>query len=740
MTSRFLVSCLLAVTACGPRSKESTKVVEASYVGRTACVACHAAQDSAWAGSHHDLAMQPADSSTVLGDFEDRTVVNHGVRTSFFRRGGAYWVRTDGPDGNLAEYQVAYTFGVYPLQQYLVPFPRGRYQALPIAWDSRPRNEGGQRWFHLYPDETIGPRDVLHWTGLLQNWNFMCAECHSTDLRKGYVAAADSYATTWSEIDVSCEACHGPGSEHVKQRGGGALKDSLTVAGGQKASGASGLVVDLRPVAVGTWVFDSGKSIAHRSEPLASHAEVETCAYCHSRRSDLWQGHEPGELLEQTHRVAVLDEPLYWPDGQQRDEVYEYGSFLQSRMYRAGVTCSDCHDAHSARTRAAGNALCARCHLAAKYDDPSHHHHRPGTVEARCVSCHMPTRNYMVVHARLDHSIRVPRPDLAARLGTPDACTTCHAGKSPAWAASATAKWYGHADSVTPMQRYAEAIRAGQETSPAAPGLLVSVASDTSIPPIARATAVSLMGINVGPRTLGALQTALADPAPRVRRSAAEVIEAVEPEMRLKMGAPLLTDTVRSVRLATVSALASVPAAQWTSEDRKLFDRGLAEYRAAQAVDADRPEAHVNLGGIAMDLGQPAEAEAEYRIAIRLSPLFAPAWIQLAEAERLQGREGAADSALRAGLAVNSGSADLHHALGLSLIRQRKIPQALEELGMAAKLAPDNARYTYVYAVALHDTGQGVAAVAVLRRALAAHPNDQALAQALASYSASPAQ
>ena len=734
MTFRCLGAGALLLAACAPQSKESPEqVVQGTYVGRAACTGCHAAQDSAWRGSHHDLAMQPADSATVLGDFNNRTFDYAGTRSTFFRRNGGFWVRTDGADGRLAEFPVAYTFGIYPLQQYLVPFPRGRYQALPIAWDARPRAEGGQRWFHLYPGEKVDSRDVLHWTGLLQNWNFMCAECHSTNLQKGYVAAADSYATTWSEIDVSCEACHGPGSEHVRQAG-------RQAGGGDGGQAGSDLLVTLKPVAAGTWVFDSGRAIARRAAPLASHAEVETCARCHARRSVLWPEYRQGKLLEQTHRVAVLDDDLYFADGQQRDEVYEYGSFLQSRMYRAGVTCSDCHDPHSGRIRAPGNALCARCHLATKYDDPSHHHHRAGSVEAQCVSCHMPTRNYMVVHARLDHSIRVPRPDLSARLGTPDPCSSCHAGKSVTWAAAATVKWYGHTDSVTVMQRYAEAIQSGRENGQGAAGLLVSAAADTLIPPIARATVVYLMGANAGPQTLTALQNALTDPAPRIRRSAAEVLQAVDPKMRLEMGMPALTDSVRSVRLAAVSALASVPAAAWSPEQRRVFEQAVVEYRASQAVDADRPESHLNLGGLDMELGQPAEAGAEYRAALQLSTRFVPAWVQLAEFERLTGHEAAADSVLRVGLALLPDAADLHHALGLSLIRQRRFPQAVEELGTAAQLSPDNARYAYVYAVALHDTGHGAEAVTVLRRTLARHPNDAAIAAALASYSKGPGQ
>ncbi|MFI5210272.1 MAG: tetratricopeptide repeat protein, partial [Gemmatimonadales bacterium] len=305
---------------------------------------------------------------------------------------------------------------------------------------------------------------------------------------------------------------------------------------------------------------------------------------------------------------------------------------------------------------------------------------------------------------------------------------------------AATAKWYGHADSVTVVQRYAEALHAGRENSRGAAGLLVAAAADTSIPPIARATAVSLMGGHAGPQTLTALQNALSDPAPRIRRSAVEVLEAVDPKLRLQMGFPALTDSVRSVRLAAVSALASVPATLWSPEQRKVFDQGVAEYRASQAVDADRPESHLNLGGLDMALGQTADAGAEYRTALQLSARFVPAWVQLAEFERLTGHEGAADSVLRAGLASLPDAADLHHALGLSLIRQHRFPQAVEELGAAARLAPDNARYAYVYAIALHDTGHGTEAVGILREALGRHPNDPDLGAALANYMRGPAQ
>jgi tetratricopeptide (TPR) repeat protein len=697
------------------------------YVGRGACVECHRAEADAYRGSHHDLAMQPADSSTVLGDFAGGTFTYAGITSTFTRREGAYWVRTEGPDGALRDYRIAYTFGVYPLQQYLIGFPRGRLQALSIVWDTRPKGEGGQRWYHLYPGERVDAHDVLHWTGPLQSWNFMCADCHSTDLRRGYQSATDSFATTWNEIDVSCEACHGPASAHLVW----ARQDSATR---YRSDSTAGLMVRLPRHPQGTWAFQGSRPIAVRAKALESNTEVETCGQCHARRGTIWKERRPGASLEQSERVALLDEQLYFADGQQRDEVYEYGSFLQSRMARAGVTCSDCHEPHSGKLVADGNALCGNCHLPSHYDTAAHHFHKAGTLEAQCVSCHMVTRNYMVVDARRDHSFRIPRPDLSARLGSPNPCTGCHPTQSPEWAAASVRRWYARRDSTPP--HYGEAIQAGRIQAPGAEAALIALAQDTAYPAIARATAVALMGANVGPRTLSAIQTALGDPDPRVRRSAAEAIESVEPSLRLRMGRPLLTDSIRSVRLAATGALAGVPAAQWPAEDRKAFEQATAEYREAQLANDDRPEAHANLGQFAGEQRDWATADREFRIALDRWSRFVPAWVDLAEAARHLRGEPAADSALRAGLEVNRGAADLHYALGLSLIRQGRAPESLVELERAVRLDSTNARFAYVYAVGLHDLGQPARALAVLDAMTRRHPYDREALEALQSYAA----
>ncbi len=701
---------------------------EATYVGRTACTSCHATQDSLWGGSHHAAAMAVADSTTVLGDFDDATYTYNGVTSRFFRRDGRFWVNTDGPDGVLTDFPIDYTFGVYPLQQYLIAFPRGRYQALGIAWDTRTTAEGGQRWYHLYPDEQVDHRDVLHWTGMLQNWNFMCAQCHSTNLQKGYVATADSYATTWSEIDVSCEACHGPGSVHVaraEQRAGKAAG----------WAGPSGLTVSFRDTAA-AWIMDTATGIAHRSVPRGNRMEVETCGLCHARRGQVWPDSGAGQILAQTQRVSLLDEGLYYADGQQEDEVYEYGSFLQSKMYRAGVTCSDCHDAHRSTTRLAGNQVCATCHWVSRYDTTAHTHHAAGTPGGMCVDCHMPARNYMGVDARRDHGMKIPRPDLTMVTGAPDVCSSCHANKPVAWAAQQAAAWYGPPDSV--QLPAAVTIAWGWARHPGAGDALVALSRDTAAGGITRATAVTLMPQNPVRGSLSAIQRALDDPDPLLRRAGAEQLELLEPAMRVPMGLPMLADPVRTVRLAVVPALAGLPDSGWSETHRTSFARVLAEYRTSQEFNADRPESWVNLGNLDRRLGRVAAAEEEYRRALRLQPQFVAAYLQLAELYRTGGMETQADSVLRMGLDRVPGTVDLEYQLGLALVRQGKKLDALPLLRSAA--ASGAPHYAYVYGVALFDAGQSAAAVTVLRKAVAGSPDDQELLYGLASIAATAGQ
>ncbi|MBL8541874.1 MAG: HEAT repeat domain-containing protein, partial [Betaproteobacteria bacterium] len=513
-----------------------TQSFAGGYVGSPACAECHRAAFDAWAKSQHAHAMQVADAKSVLGDFRNAKFTYAATTSTFSTRDGRYFVRTDGPDGKLADFEIRYTFGLEPLQQYLIELPGGRLQALGIAWDSRPKSAGGQRWFHLYPREKLRAGDPLHWTGIGQNWNFMCAECHSTDLRKRFDPALGEYRTTWSEISVGCEACHGPSAEH--------LAWAKAKASGKATSAADrGLAIALDERKGIQWAPVAATGNARRSAPRTSSREIDVCARCHARAARLSDDYVHGKSLLDTHRPARLDEGLYWTDGQMRDEVYNWGSFLQSRMHAQGVTCSDCHDPHTQALRAPGNAVCATCHAPAKFDSETHTHHARGSAGAACTACHMPTTTYMQVDPRHDHSMRIPRPDLSVKLGVPNACNNCHAKKSAQWAADAIAKWTGKAP--VGYQTFAEALHAGTLGAPGARDALQTIADDPAQPAIVRASAIDRLGRWLTPDTLSSVTHALNDPDPLVRLAAVEALSGTDPATRLRFVPRMLSDPVR---------------------------------------------------------------------------------------------------------------------------------------------------------------------------------------------------
>jgi predicted CXXCH cytochrome family protein len=710
-----LVLLALACERAGERTApaggpEAPPAAPLDWVGAARCTGCHARETELWRGSHHDRAME--EPAARLGDFANARLEQHGAVTEFFERDGRAFVRSAGPGGEPADFEVAYTFGVAPLQQVLLPLPRGRLQALTVAWDARPHAAGGQRWYSLYPDERIPPGDPLHWTGAAQNWNSGCAECHSTNLRKGYDLGSDAYATTWSDLDVACEACHGPGSRHVAWAERGA------------PPGDPGLAVRLGSEP-GQWRRAPGEPIARRDPPLGGHEELEVCAPCHARRTQLREGRAAGEPLLDTHRPVLLEPGLYEADGQILGEVYELGSFLQSRMYAAGVACSDCHEPHGLALRAEGNALCGQCHAAEVFDAPAHHRHAPGSAAGACVSCHMPARTYMGIDVRHDHSFRVPRPDLSVALGTPNACNDCHTRERARWAADAATRWFPGGRSGTP--HFASALHAGREGLPGAEAALRALAGDTKQPAIARATALTLLAAPDLAATADAIRSALADPDPLVRLGALAAAEGLAPDARLAAVKPLLADPLLALRSDAARVLADVPPELWSPPERTRLAAALADYRAAQLVNADRPEAHVSLGGLAARQGELDAARAAYQTALRLGPWFVPAYANLADVERVAGREEAAETALRQALGVAPEQAEPHFALGLLLVRTGRRGEALAQLERAAALAPENGRFAQVLALAQAEGGEPERALATLDAALARRPGDRDL-------------
>ena len=722
-----LAAVLFRQQAPAPTGAQATAPVvpiDATFVGTAACATCHRPEYDAWQTSQHRQAMQEPRPDTVLGNFENATFTYAGVTSTFFRRENGYWVRTDGADGTLQDFRIRYTFGVYPLQQYLIEQPGGRMQALSIAWDARPRDQGGARWYHLYPDERIDHRDELHWTGRQQNWNFMCADCHSTNVRKGYDASTNSFDTRFSELNVACEACHGPGSRHTDWA---ATRPWLR----RLLWNDNGLVARLDERRGVTWAADASTGRPVRSAARTTSREIDTCAQCHARRAPIADGYVAGAAFHDFYAPSTLAPGLYEVDGQQRDEVYTYGSFLQSRMNHAGVTCSDCHDPHTGRTRASGNGLCTQCHSPAKYDAATHHFHPANSVASACVSCHMPARTYMGVDARRDHSFRVPRPDQSVALGVPNACTACHSTQPVTWAADQLRRWYGR--DASGFQTFASVFHDDDRGAASAGGGLAALSEDRNQPAFVRASALARLARHPSAEALRVAMASLGDGDPLTRRSALGVFEALPPRDRLAI-VSALGDSSRSVRVEAARILAPAAAAIVGVQERDQFTRAANEFMTSQRTNGDRPEARTSLGTFLAQLGRTEEAVAEFRAAIRLAPAYVPAYVNLADVYAQQGNEAGAEQALRDGLGRDARNADLLHALGLSLARARRTAEAVDALAQAAALAPDVARFSYAHAVALNSTGRTDEALRVVTTARLRHPSDRDLLFALATF------
>jgi len=686
--------------------RATTVPAEAEFVGREKCIDCHTEVYRQWLGSDHDNAMDLATDATVLGDFDDAEFTHAGVTSRFYRRGGGFFVNTAGPGGEMGEFEVRYTFGVEPLQQYLVPFAGGRLQALPIAWDTERK-----RWFTLNPDRLIAPHDWLYWTRNGQNWNGMCAECHSTNLKKNFDPDAGTFDTTWSEIDVSCEACHGPGSRHV--------------------AWADADPVSRVPVEnYGLEVVSSG---------LDNRQYVEMCAPCHSRRSEIADyDHSQTELLQYAV-PALLDEGLYYPDGQIREEVYVWGSFTQSKMYANGVKCGDCHNAHSLALHREGNELCTQCHLAGTYDTTAHHFHQKivdgePSDGALCVRCHMPEQPYMVIDYRADHSLRVPRPDLSESLGVPNACSQsgCHDDRTLDWVVEAYTSWYGEVR----KPHIGSVLAAARDGQAGAQEGLVRLAEDPLNATIVRATALRALGTYPAERNLPAMQRALLDDEALLRHTAVDALMTATPEDLASLLAPRLFDPVLAVRLRAAARLAGVPREFLNGEQAAALDREIEAYVTAMRARLDFASSGLNLGNLYEAQGDAENAEKYYRKAIDVDALFYPAKMNLAVLLSRRGQDAEAESLLREVLDAYPEQYDAAYSLALLLVSSGRRAEALNYLDRAAGGMPDRSRVHYNRGLLLAQLGRDDDAEASLRTALRLEPDSVDYLYALIDFCA----
>jgi len=653
---------------------------EAQFVGRQTCIACHKTENDLWLGSDHDKAMDSANAETVLGNFDNYEFVHKGQTHRMFTRDGKYYMNTLGPHGKNEDFRIDFTFGVWPLQQYLVAFDGGRLQCLPIAWDS-----DKNRWFNLgdtlYANEKLDGNNWLFWTNQAQNWNGMCADCHSTNLQKNYDAETQTYKTTWSEIDVSCEACHGPASEH--------LKWAQLPEGSRPENTNTGLLI--------------------KTSKVTNVEYVNNCARCHSRRSGLSDFSNDNSELLNYMLPQTAKSPIYFHDGQILDEDYEYSSFTQSKMYANDVKCGDCHDPHSAKIKIRGNGLCLQCHQPEMYDTPKHHFHKmpggnikqlinnrqaPTFTEgegALCVNCHMSGREYMGVDYRRDHSLRIPRPDLTISLGAPNACTDCHKNESPQWAQNYILKWYG----IKERPHYGTTYAAAQNTDLKALPALINYSKNEVYPLMVRATATSLLSAYNDSLSFAAITNLMTDPESLVRHSAVSAFHSSEIKDYLKYLFPLLSDPTLAIRSEAAYKLSELPRNMFKANQLQKIDEGLKEFERMNLFLADFPGGSFNLGNMFMNKGDINNAAKYYERSLKIDPLFYQAKANLAIIYNQQGKNKEAEKLLKELIREYPEMHSAYFSLALLLAEMKKMDESKKFMLKSAELMPENARIWY---------------------------------------------
>ncbi len=676
-------------------------------VSNQVCTSCHQQQQHSWQESDHAKAMAIADKNSVLGNFDNVNVEHYGQKAFFFIKNEQYQV-TVSYDDKSDTYPVKYTFGHFPLQQYLVETETGKLQVLPFAWDSRVKADGGQRWYHNYSNEEIRPQDRLHWRQPLQNWNGMCADCHSDGLKRNYNLDKNSFSSKWDNINVGCLSCHGNMTTHAKE--------SAKTASSVKRNVSKDITSSAHPT--GQWLRAIGQKTASWQGKKRDNSFMDTCFACHSLRAPLTDGINPSRPFLDQFSPQLLAAPLYHADGQIKEEVYVYGSFLQSKMFAAGVNCLDCHDKHTMKVKTLDNGLCLQCHGSDVYNVKSHHQHQEDSTGALCANCHMPTNRYMGVDDRRDHSFKIPRPDLSSEFDTPNACTSCHDDKNNQWASDNLKKWHGKPKALPNSKQFLMRLNSGQ-------GINLedhlTIITDKNLAVINRATAIQQLAYTTQTITSEILGPLLTDKENLIRLSAASAATLLPPTDRVALLVPLLTDKFRAIRVAAARSLVD---SQVSAVDQAVFALAFKELQQSNDISSWRGEGRMNLGINALQSGDTIAAEKAFKATIVVEPYFDTGYINLADLYRSLQRPAQVSSVLMKGMKNLPKSGAIKYSYGLHLVRQKTLPKAVSYFSQAMLLSPENSQYAYTYILAMDGTGQSAQALSKLKLLIINYPDN----------------
>lgn len=672
----------------------TAQIPDAHFLGDQSCKECHQEQFDKWQGSHHDKSMQVATRETILADFKGEKFYSQGVHSRFYTKDGAFYANTEGPDGKNHDYKIEYVFGLTPLQQYIVKFPNGHYQCLRTAWDSEKN-----KWFDLYPDFKVVHSEWLHWSRGGLNWNNMCADCHSTNVRKNYKREDHSYDTKFAIINVSCEACHGPGKQHVE--------DVKTLGDTYRDTGTMQMTLETGPKEL-----------------------VDQCARCHMRREQVTDKFNfEGTMLDH-YFPQLITANIYHEDGQILDEDYVYGSFVQSKMYHNDVTCTDCHDAHTLERKFEGNKLCAQCHVPETYDTEKHHFHKIGSEGAQCINCHMTGKYYMGNDFRRDHSFRIPRPDQSVKYGTPNACTGCHTDKDDEWAEKKFIELYGKPDYV----HFSDLLAPGLTQAPNALEALTQLAKDETFPEIARASAVKELSNYRNQITVNDLLHFLNDASPLVRASSIDALNEMANPEYLNYFLPLLNDEKRSVRVKAFNALGAMDVAAIPQKYQASYAKVKKEFFTYLDITSDFVGGRINRANYTLKKGNLQEAIKGYESALEIDNINNIVRTNLSNLYYQNGEFDKAEAAFKTIISQEPLFGATYYSYGLLLAELKRTPEAIVQMELATKYMPENTRVYYNLSLLYDSLHKTAKAEQTIIRGLKQEPNNENLLYLLAYH------
>ncbi|WP_420848498.1 multiheme c-type cytochrome [Pseudovibrio axinellae] len=640
---------------------------------------CHTKEYEAWEASHHRHAMEPANKSSVLGRFSAQKLDHALVPAIPFAKGGTYYMRLPNKDGRMEDKPILYTFSFFPLQQYLAETENGRLQVLPWSWDARPEGEGGQRWLQLYPHAK--ETSSAFWRGPEQNWNFMCSDCHSTNVKKNFNSENRSYSTSFSEVSVGCEACHSGMARHVEDKQLGSFHNVTQVSGPKNRLDLSARVKQ--------WHFEADNP-TRQPQQKSETDQHKVCFSCHSRRLQLADGQavQSTEYFDR-YLPSLLDEPLFFADGQPRSETFIMGSFLQSKMFEKGVSCSDCHDPHSGQLVAPEPQVCTQCHLATKFATRSHTQHPTSEKSPLCSDCHMPSTLFMAVDARKEHSFRIPMPGVSAAIGAPDTCTSCHVGKTQQWAQAKLDHWNqnnsknGEASLLFFLAR---------RSDPAALDGLLTMAQSPGENTMKRAAAIAYLANYKDPRIPEVLTKLVRNKNHFLRLAVIKGARNLPQQTRWHVVEPLLSGRSLAIRTEAASVLVE----DWTAlswPQKEQLAPALAERIATLSFNSDRAFSHLVKSEASLAQGYPNTAKQQIERALEVEPNSEEAHVARAEFLRSKGKSQEMWEALVNSLKLRPDSATLNYLIALEQYRRGDLDGALSSFKASTQLAPEEPRY-----------------------------------------------